>query len=58
MSSYPWQAPAVEKCYEVHSVICDILYEAERGKITWMEALEQMRNELQNAKLEDDEDDS
>ena len=38
-----------ERCYEIHSVINDILYEAERGKITWDQALDQMHNELQNS---------
>lgn len=34
------------KVYEIHSVINDILYDAEKGCCTWKEAIEQMKNEL------------
>lgn len=37
--------------YEVHSVISDILYEAERGKISWQEAVKQIKNELKSIDL-------
>lgn len=37
---------AEERVYEAYSVFGDILYEAEDGKITWEEALEQMRAEF------------
>jgi hypothetical protein len=42
---------AVEKVYEVCSVSQDILYEAERGKITWLEALSQLRDEFKSIKI-------
>lgn len=37
---------AKEKVYEAFSLARDIVYEAERGKITWKEALEQLAAEL------------
>ena len=42
---------AVGKVYEICRVTQDILYEAERGKITWLEALEQLKQEHRNAKV-------
>ena len=36
-----------DKVYEIYSVVSDILYEAESGKMTWKEALSQLRCELE-----------
>ena len=35
-----------ERCYEKNAVFQDILYEAERGKISWGDAWEQMKEEF------------
>lgn len=40
---------AEERCCEIYSVISDIMCEAEKGKICWVEALEQIKNELKEA---------
>ena len=37
---------ARDKVYETHSVINDILYEAERGKISWEDAFYQTKSEF------------
>lgn len=42
---------AVGKVYEVCSVCQDILYEAERGKISWIDALVQLRAEFKAIKI-------
>ncbi len=42
-----------QKMYEIHSVINDILYEAEKGKISWEEACRQAKAE---ADFEDEDD--
>jgi len=45
-----------QKVYEVHSVMNDIVYDAERGKCTWEEALDQMYAERTSIELFKEED--
>lgn len=42
-----------ERVYEIHSVVNDILYDAERGRITWKEALQQLEMEILDDMEED-----
>ena len=37
-----------EKMYEIHSTVSDILYDAERGKVSWKEAVEQVQTEAKH----------
>lgn len=43
------------KMYEFHALVNDILYDAERGKVSWEEAIEQVQIEAKHL-LEEDED--
>jgi len=42
---------AEDRVWEIHSIMNDILLEAERGKITWEDALHQMESELLHGKV-------
>jgi hypothetical protein len=43
-------AYASDLIYEATSIISDILYEVERGKLSWVEAIDQIVTKAQNIK--------